>query len=179
MTRILVFITMFSPTKISYMAVKVTFSDLGEVHSVVAGSYQLPFHGISSGKRQVRITPYEKSELPLEIELEGTKTIFKVFWAEKVVTCRKCKIAHMLKTSCKDAQKSVESGDSAGENIAANPEPVKSGLAATVNWHQTHPSEMREQDQQTSVEPLDHNYPKEFKGELEKISEDACDRELG
>ena len=85
----------------------------------------------------------------------------------------------MLKTSCEDAQKSVESEDSAGENIAANPEPVKSGLAAAVNWHQTHPSEMRKQDQQTSVEPLDHNHPKEFKGELQKISEDVLDVELG
>ena len=33
--------------------------------------------------------------------------------------------------------------------------------------------------QQTSVEPLDHNHPKEFKGELHKISEDERDVELG
>ena len=33
--------------------------------------------------------------------------------------------------------------------------------------------------QQTSVEPLDHNHPKEFKGELQKISEDERDVELG
>ena len=73
----------------------------------------------------------------------------------------------MLKTSFEDAQKSMESGDSAGENVAVNLEPVESGFAASVNRHQTHPSEMRVQDQQTSVEPFDHNRPKaEFKGEL-------------
>ena len=164
-----VYITMFLPTTISDMAVKVAFNDLGEVHSIFAGSYKFPFHGISNGKRHVRITPYDISELSNEIELEGTKRTFKLFWAEKVVMCRKCKIAHMLKTSCEDAQKSMESGDSGGENVAANPETVESGLAAAVNRYQTHPLEMMEQDQQTSFEPLDSNHPKEFKGELQKI----------
>ena len=164
-----VYITMFLPTTISDMAVKVAFNDLGEVHSVFAGSYKFPFHGISNGKRHVRITPYDISELSNEIELEGTKRTFKLSWVEKVVMCRKCKIAHMLKTSCEDAQKSMESGDSGGENVAANPETVESGLAAAVNRHQTHPLEMRGQDQQTSFEPLDRNHPKEFKGKLQKI----------
>ena len=153
-----VYITMFLPTTISDMAVKVAFNDLGEVHSVFTGSYKFPFDGISNSKRHVRITPYDKSELPHKIEFEGTKRTFKVFWAEKVVMCKVCTIAHILKTSCEDAQKSMESGDSAGENVSANREPVESDLAAAVNRHQTHPSEMREQDQQTLFEPLDRNY---------------------
>ena len=50
---------------------------------------------------------------------------------------------------------------------------------AAINWHPTHPSEIREQDQQFSVEPLNRNHPKEFKGELQKIPEDIHDVELG
>ena len=83
-----------------------------------------------------------------------------------------------LKTSCEDAQKSMESGDSAGKNVAANLESTESGLAAAVNQHQTYPSEMREQDQQTSFELLDHSHPKEFKDELQKIP-DVRDVVLG
>ena len=84
----------------------------------------------------------------------------------------------MLKTSCEDAQKSKESGDSAGENAAANPKPVESGLATAVNRHQTHPLEMMEQNQQTSFEPLDRNHPKEFNDEVQKIPH-VRDVELG
>ena len=78
-----VYITMFLPTIISDMAVKVAFNGLGEVHSVFARSYKFPFHGISNGKRHVRMTPYDKSELTHEIEFEGTKRTFKVFWAKR------------------------------------------------------------------------------------------------
>ena len=63
----------------------------------------------------------------------------------------------------------MESGDSARENAAANPEPVESGLAAGVNRHQTHPLEMKEQDQQTLLELLDCNHQKSLRVNYKKF----------
>ena len=50
----------------------------------------------------------------------------------------------MVKTSCEDAQKSMEDGGDAGENEVAISEPVVSDVATTLNQPQAHPSETGE-----------------------------------
>ena len=48
----------------------------------------------------------------------------------------------MLKISCEDAQKSMDGGNGAGENVVAISEPVASDVATTLNQPEVHPLEM-------------------------------------
>ena len=50
----------------------------------------------------------------------------------------------MLKISCEDAQKLMEVGNGADENVVVISEPVVSDVAATLNQPQVHPSETGE-----------------------------------
>ena len=123
---------MFLPTTISDTSVHLAFCDSGTVHQVFAGTYEKKLHEIQNGKRHIRLTPYV-NEIPHQISFEGQNRDFLVYWVEKQVLCKKCKTVHMLKISCEDAQRSMEGGVVAGENVVAISEPVASDVAATLN----------------------------------------------
>lgn len=78
-----VFLTMFLPKTISDSAVNLAFLSCSKVLQVFAGTYKKDFHEIQNGKRHIRLTHYDKNEIPHQIRFEGQKREFVVYWAEK------------------------------------------------------------------------------------------------
>ena len=159
---------MFLPTAISDTAVHLAFCDTGTVHQVFAGTYEKDFHEIQNGKHHIRLTPYVKNEIPHQICFEGQNREFIVYWAEKEVLCKKCKTVHMLKISCEDAQKLMEGGNGADENVVAISEPVVSDVAVTLNQLQVHPSETGEKNPEVVTYALGPTYPEVVVGTLQE-----------
>ena len=61
---------MYLPTTVSNIAVKKSFMEFGEVHTVFAGRYkETDFKGICNRKWHMRLTPFKsKHDLPHEIQ---------------------------------------------------------------------------------------------------------------
>ena len=74
----------------------------------------------------------------------------------------------MLKISCEDAQKSMEGGNGAGENVVAISQPVVSDVSATLNQSQAHPSKMLEKNPEIVTYALGPTYSEVVVGTLQE-----------
>ena len=88
--------TIFLPEFISDQAVKLAFSNFGEVISVFKGRHKFNTD-VRNGKRHVKIFPAgeDPAILPRKITFHG-RIQRDVLFAEKVVLCYRCKTRHML-----------------------------------------------------------------------------------
>ena len=95
-----IFVTILLPEFISDQAVRLAFSNFGEVVSVFKGRHKFNRH-IRNGKRHVRIFPTrgDPTILPKKISFYGNIQR-DVLFAEKVVLCYRCKTRHMLGENC-------------------------------------------------------------------------------
>ena len=69
---------MYLPAAVSNNAVKKTFMEFSEVHTVFAGCFkETDFKGICYGKRHIRLTPFKsKHDLPHEIQFPDDDRYF-------------------------------------------------------------------------------------------------------
>ena len=95
-----IFVTIFLPEFISDQAVKLAFSEFGDVISVFKGKHRFN-KDIRNGKRHVKIFPAgeDPAILPRKITFHG-RIQRDVLFAEKVVLCYRCKTRHMLGENC-------------------------------------------------------------------------------
>ena len=95
-----IFVTILLPEFISDQAVRLAFSEFGEVISVFKGRHKFNTD-IRNGKRHVKIFPAggDPGTLPRKISFYG-RVRRDVLFAEKVVLCYRCKTRHMLGESC-------------------------------------------------------------------------------
>ena len=93
---------MYLPTTVSDTNVRKAFNHWGVVHDVFQGTYKKDIHEIKNCKRHVRVTPHsrDKSCFPHTIPFSENNKFFRVFWAEKMIDCKKCFREHMLKDDC-------------------------------------------------------------------------------
>ena len=93
-------VTIFLPEYISDQAVRLAFSNFGEVVSVFKGRHNFN-RNIRNGKRHVRIFPAggDPMVLPRKISFHGGIKR-DVLFTEKVVLCYRCKTRHMLGENC-------------------------------------------------------------------------------
>ena len=134
-----IFVTILLPEFISDQAVRLTFSNFGDVVSVFKGRHKFN-KDIRNGKRHVKIFPAgeDPAILPRKISFHG-RIQRDVLFAEKVVLCYRCKTRHMLGENCpvatpttEDSTMSlVEQNGTPGENAApVQPKsPVESHLS--------------------------------------------------
>ena len=114
--------TILLPEFISDQAVRLAFSNFGDVVSVFKGNTD-----IRNGKRHVKIFPAgeDPATLPRKITFHG-RIQRDVLFAEKVVLCYRCKTRHTLGENCpvvtpttKDSSMSLaEQSDIPGESTA-------------------------------------------------------------
>ena len=103
-----IFVTMYLPSTISNTAVQKAFMAFGNVHTVFEGRFKDDLKGIRNGKRHIRLAPNKsKHDLPHEIQFPEDDRFFKVLWAEKIISCKKCFSSHMLSENCKTAQRTL------------------------------------------------------------------------
>ena len=117
-----IFVTILLPEFISDQAVRLAFSNFGDVVSVFKGNTD-----IRNGKRHVKIFPAgeDPAILPRKITFHG-RIQRDVLFAEKVVLCYRCKTRHMLGEDCpvattitEDSSMSLaEQSDIPGESTA-------------------------------------------------------------
>ena len=95
-----IFVTILLPEFISDQAVRLAFSEFGEVVSVFKGRHKFD-NTIRNGKRHVKIFPAggDPGILPGRISFHG-RIRRDVLFAEKVVLCYRCKTRHMLGENC-------------------------------------------------------------------------------
>ena len=95
-----IFVTILLPEFISDQAVRLTFSNFGDVVSVFKGRHKFN-KDIRNGKRHVKIFPAgeDPAILPRKISFHG-RIQRDVLFAEKVVLCYRCKTRHMLGENC-------------------------------------------------------------------------------
>ena len=95
-----VFVTVFLPEFVSDQAVRLAFSNFGEVISVFKGKHKFN-KNIRNGRRHVKIFPAggDPGILPRKITFHG-RIQRDVLFAEKVVMCYRCKTRHMLGENC-------------------------------------------------------------------------------
>ena len=99
------FLTMYLPTTISNIAVKVLMK-FDEVHVVPTGHFEGNLSGMRNGKGHVRLTPFKtKQDLPLQVQFPDDDRSFNVMWGEKRISCKKCFSIHLLMDKCVDFQK--------------------------------------------------------------------------
>ena len=91
-----IFVTIFLPEFISDQAVKLAFSNFGEVISVFKGRHKFNTD-VRNGKKHVKIflAGEDSAILPRKITFHG-RIQRDVLFAEKVVLCYRCKTRHML-----------------------------------------------------------------------------------
>ena len=106
-----IFVTIFLPEFISDQAVKLAFSEFGDVISVFKGKHRFN-KDIRNGKRHVKIFPAgeDPAILPRKITFHG-RIQRDVLFAEKVVLCCRCKTRHMLGENCPVATPTAEDSD--------------------------------------------------------------------
>ena len=95
-----IFVTVFLPELVSDQAVRLAFSNFGEVIAVFKGKHKFN-KNIRNGRRHVKIFPAggDPGILPRKITFHG-RIQRDVLFAEKVVLCYKCKTRHMLGENC-------------------------------------------------------------------------------
>ena len=95
-----IFVTIFLPEFVSDQAVRLAFSNFGEVISVFKGKHKFN-KNIRNGRRHVKIFPAggDPGILPRKITFHG-RIQRDVLFAEKVVLCYRCKTRHMLGENC-------------------------------------------------------------------------------
>ena len=95
-----IFVTVFLPELVSDQAVRVAFSNFGEVITVFKGRHKFN-KSIRNGRRHVKIflAGGDPGILPRKITFHG-RIQRDVLFAEKVVLCYKCKTRHMLGENC-------------------------------------------------------------------------------
>ena len=103
-----IFVTIFLPEFISDQAVRLAFSNFGEVVSVFKGRHKFNTD-VRNGKRHVKIFPAgeDPAILPRKITFHG-RIQRDVLFAEKVVLCYRCKTRHMLGENCPVATPTTE-----------------------------------------------------------------------
>ena len=121
-----IFVTILLPQFISDQAVRLAFSNFGDVVSVFKGRHKFNTD-IRNGKRHVKIFPAgeDPAILPRIITFHG-RIQRDVLFAEKVVLCYRCKTRQMLVENCpvvspttKDSSMSLaEQSDIPGESTA-------------------------------------------------------------
>ena len=80
---------MHLPTTISNTAVKKSFMEFGEVHTVFAGWLKDEFKVICNGKRDVCLTPFKSQHgLSHKIKYGEDDRFFYVIWVEKFFFCK-------------------------------------------------------------------------------------------
>ena len=100
--------TILLPELISDQAVRLAFSNFGDVVSVFKGRHKFNKE-IRNGKRHVKIFPAgeDPAILPRKISFLG-RIQRDVLFAEKVVLCYRCKTRHMLGENCPVATPTTE-----------------------------------------------------------------------
>ena len=100
--------TIFLPEFISDQAVRLAFSNFGEVVAVFKGRHKFNTD-VRNGKRHVKIFPAgeDPAILPRKITFHG-RIQRDVLFAEKVVSCYRCKTRHMLGENCPVATPTTE-----------------------------------------------------------------------
>ena len=95
-----IFATVFLPELVSDQAVRLTFSNFGEVVTVFKGRHKFN-RSVRNGRRHVKIFPAggDPAILPRKITFHG-RIQRDVLFAEKVVLCYRCKTRHMLGENC-------------------------------------------------------------------------------
>ena len=103
-----IFVTIFLPEFISDQAVRLAFSNFGEVVAVFKGRHKFNTD-VRNGKRHVKIFPAgeDPAILPRKITFHG-RIQRDVLFAEKVVSCYRCKTRHMLGENCPVATPTTE-----------------------------------------------------------------------
>ena len=102
------FVTLFLPEFVSDQAVRLAFSSFGEVVAVFKGRHKFNTD-VRNGKRHVKIFPAgeDPAILPRKITFHG-RIQRDVLFAEKVVSCYRCKTRHMLGENCPVATPTTE-----------------------------------------------------------------------
>ena len=103
-----ILVTILLPELISDQAVRLAFSNFGDVVSVFKGRHKFNKE-IRNGKRHVKIFPAgeDPAILPRKISFHG-RIQRDVLFAEKVVLCYRCKTRHMLGENCPVATPTTE-----------------------------------------------------------------------
>ena len=137
-----IFVTILLPEFISDQAVRLAFSNFGDVVSVFKGNTD-----IRNGKRHVKIFPAgeDPATLPRKITFHG-RIQRDVLFAEKVVLCYRCKTRHMLGENCPVVTPTTEdSSMSLAEQSVATV-----GSAAPVQPESSVKTQISNESQQTS-----------------------------
>ena len=106
-----ILVTINLPEYVSDQAVKLAFSNFGEVILVFKGRHRFD-RKIRNGNRHVRISPAggDPAIMPRKISFHGGVSR-DVLFAEKVVLCYRCKTRHMLGENCPVASPTPEGSD--------------------------------------------------------------------
>ena len=106
-----IFVTVFLPDFVSDQAVRLAFSNFGEVVDVFKGRHKFN-KSIRNGTRHVKIFPAgeDPAILPRKITFHG-RIQRDILFAEKVVLCYRCKTRHMLGENCPVATPTAEHSD--------------------------------------------------------------------
>ena len=115
------FVTSYLPEFISNQAVKLAFSNFGDVVSAFKGRHKFN-KNIRNGKRHVKIFPAEGNPemLSRKISFHGNITR-DVLFAEKVVMCYRCRTRHMLDENCPVATPTSDDLDVSTSEQCATP----------------------------------------------------------
>ena len=123
-----ILVTINLPEYVSDQAVKLAFSNFGEVILVFKGRHRFD-RKIRNGNRHVRISPAggDPAIMPRKISFHGGVRR-DVLFAEKVVLCYRCKTRHMLGENCPVASPTPEGSDmSSSEQNETSRDPRSAG----------------------------------------------------
>ena len=123
-----IFVTIFLPEFVSDQAVRLAFSNFGEVVTVFKGRHKFN-RSVRNGRRHVKIFPAggDPAILPRKITFHG-RIQRDVLFAEKVVLCYRCKTRHMLGENCPVATPAQEDFNMSSTELSG----VAVGSAALV-----------------------------------------------
>ena len=151
----------FLPELVSDQAVRLAFSNLGEVVAVFKGRHKFN-KNIRNGRRHVKIFPAggDPGILPRKITFHG-RIQRDVLFAEKVVLCYKCKTRHMLGENCpvatpaqEDSSMSLteQSGDTVGGTAPVQQEPSVEIQPSAESQQTSSPSNEGSEEEDSSEE---------------------------
>ena len=154
-----IFVTILLPEFISDQAVRLAFSEFGEVISVFKGRHKFN-SDIRNGKRHVKIFPAggDPGTLPRKISFYG-RVRRDVLFAEKVVLCYRCKTRHMLGENCpvvtptsEDSSMSLTEQSVAESSAPVQPESSDETQQSTESQQTSPPTQEEAEEEESSAE---------------------------
>ena len=168
-----ILVTINLPEYVSDQAVKLAFSNFGEVILVFKDRHRFD-RKIRNGNRHVRISPAggDPAIMPRKISFHGGVSR-DVLFAEKVVLCYRCKTRHMLGENCPVASPTPEGSDmSSSEQNETSRGPPSAGSQQESSASEERSDGNPQQESSASEERSDGNPQQESSASEERS--DGC-----